>query len=738
VNTGELKALFEGDEAEEPPTSWELNALAPTGDEEQPTFDDFTFDFGSPEAEAEPDSPPAVRDSRPAWMVDAPDEEDEPDLGVIGSGAAIHDDIPDWMHDAMFTAEADDSENMDWLRDELFDSKTAAELKSELSQDDSFDWLTAADTKVDEAESSTPQGGEYQSDANEGVDDFPFGAADAQPDAPTRVSLARTLDEAGFDWLDEPRANAPEAASAEWLTAPPDVQREDDLSAAPMFYTESRNGGWNMTDNPQPPEKNEDSLDWLSNVENDYAANSEFDMPELDSLAPDEDDIPDWMSQMDEQESDEDSSLSAADIPDWLLQSDDSQSEDLDSQGEVEEEMGWLSEFAPAIEEAAEEDLSWLSDMNSEAKLSDLYEPPKAAFSAGTSEPADEFSWLSEEKPEPVDPNQTPEWLVALEEANEQGLAETKLSYQFDQFGFQKQTEPEVEPAADTPDWLAELQPAAASEPEIEAEAEPLTDTPDWLAELQPAAASEPEIEAEAEPLTDTPDWLAELQPAAASEPEVEAEAEPLTDTPDWLAELETDGAEVTTASDSAEDAFDWYDEAKSEDEPAVDETPEWLQVLSEDSADEADEALLTEAAPDQGESGVTVGAGAAVVSAVMSEFEDEIAAPAPAENAPDWLNAMVPGLDVDFEAREEEIAEDAVSAGASRRDYEWVIALVEDEAAQTEPAAAYPRYVFTRQPAWLTPPASQTAGQDDDLPEWPTDREKDADQNDDMPEWLR
>jgi hypothetical protein len=55
-------------------------------------------------------------------------------------------------------------------------------------------------------------------------------------------------------------------------------------------------------------------------------------------------------------------------------------------------------------------------------------------------------------------------------------------------------------------------------------------------------------------------------------------------------------------------------------------------------------------------------------------------------------------GLDVDFEAREEEIAEDAVSVEASQRDYEWVIKLVEAEAAQTEPAA-YPRFVFTRQP---------------------------------------
>src|SRR6185369_13475965 len=33
-------------------------------------------------------------------------------------------------------------------------------------------------------------------------------------------------------------------------------------------------------------------------------------------------------------------------------------------------------------------------------------------------------------------------------------------------------------------------------------------------------------------------------------------------------------------------------------------------------------------------------------------------ASPAPASNAPDWLNAMVPGLDVDYDAPEDEPVE--------------------------------------------------------------------------------
>jgi hypothetical protein len=319
--------------------------------------------------------------------------------------------------------------------------------------------------------------------------------------------------------------------------------------------------------------------------------------------------------------------------------------------------------------------------------------------------------------------------LVALEEAGEQGREETKLSYQPD-------IQAEAEPLSDTPDWLAELQPDAVTAADVsdfdldaepEAETELVSDTPDWLAELQPDAAIDAvsdfdldaEPEAEAELVSDTPDWLAELQPE--SEFSVEEEAE----------------AALAAASESSENAFGWSDNrASAEDEPALEETPEWLRTLSEESADEALEEPLTEAELEMAESELI--AEADPVSMLESEFEDEIAAPVAAENAPDWLNAMVPGLDVDYEAREEEIADDSAAVGSSRRDYEWVVALVENEAAQIETEMAYPRFVFTRQPVWLAPPAPQTEEQDDGLPEWPTDQEKDGDQNDDMPEWLR
>jgi hypothetical protein len=137
------------------------------------------------------------------------------------------------------------------------------------------------------------------------------------------------------------------------------------------------------------------------------------------------------------------------------------------------------------------------------------------------------------------------------------------------------------------------------------------------------------------------------------------------------------------------------------------------------------------------------VGAAAAVggAAALMSDInrsrdeqgfpeEEATFAPTPAENAPDWLNAMVPGIDVDTTAGEAEPEEPepvAASTGSSR-DYNWVIEMAENEQNAEAAAVAPPsgsRFVFTRPPAWLS--ASRP---DDKLPDWPSD--------DDMPEWLR
>ncbi len=110
----------------------------------------------------------------------------------------------------------------------------------------------------------------------------------------------------------------------------------------------------------------------------------------------------------------------------------------------------------------------------------------------------------------------------------------------------------------------------------------------------------------------------------------------------------------------------------------------------------------------------------------------------APAENAPDWLNAMVPGLDMDYEVSDDEAGEldyAAENTGAldetlgARSEYGWVIDLVEQEELETEAAPVAvlaeaegesPRFVFRTLPAWFK--HSSSDGSDDDFADWPSD----------------
>jgi len=139
-------------------------------------------------------------------------------------------------------------------------------------------------------------------------------------------------------------------------------------------------------------------------------------------------------------------------------------------------------------------------------------------------------------------------------------------------------------------------------------------------------------------------------------------------------------------------------------------------------------------------------------------ELEETVAAPAPAENAPDWLNAMVPGLDVDYEAPEDAPIESEYIQATTRREdvvatppaheFEWLNEIVAEEA--LEPAqqqVSHRRFVFSRQPAWLRRPVErqdtapvatqQAEDEDDNLLGWL--QEDDADDKDfDLPPWLQ
>ncbi len=298
--------------------------------------------------------------------------------------------------------------------------------------------------------------------------------------------------------------------------------------------------------------------------------------------------------------------------------------------------------------------------------------------------------------------------------------------------------EPEAEPisAADTPDWLSAMQP---DDDEFEPEAEPLAavDQPDWLSSMNIGEESSAEVEPVNAIQDDTPDWLSALQ--ADDEPEAETAAsnddwqpasgddviarvtaDPM---PDWLTEMPV--AEANADEPLSDD--EWNDADDLEPETAND-VPDWLSaVQNKQPADEQptetydwdDNAPLEESMP---------------------------AAPAPASNAPDWLNAMVPGLDVDYDAPEDEpveteflptarqeaiAAEKAAKDAKVRPEFGWLLDIVSEESQQVTVVAdktALRRFVFSRLPTWLRKPTEQ--------PDKPaSDSEAD---NVDIPPWLQ
>ena len=129
-------------------------------------------------------------------------------------------------------------------------------------------------------------------------------------------------------------------------------------------------------------------------------------------------------------------------------------------------------------------------------------------------------------------------------------------------------------------------------------------------------------------------------------------------------------------------------------------------------------------------------------------QWEDETAeesrpaAPAPASNAPDWLNAMVPGLDVDYDAPEDEPVETEflptnkttsaapAKEGKTRPEFGWLLDIVSEESQQVTVVAdktALRRFVFSKLPTWLRKPTEQRdkspAGESEadnvDIPPW-------------------
>jgi tetratricopeptide (TPR) repeat protein len=202
----------------------------------------------------------------------------------------------------------------------------------------------------------------------------------------------------------------------------------------------------------------------------------------------------------------------------------------------------------------------------------------------------------------------------------------------------------------------------------------------------------------------------------------------------DSPAELSAVAAELS--ADEMQDDDDWLD---IEDDPLPDTPPVYEDPLAADEFDNVAHDPFSTGAVDS-------------VDGQQDESSpqtDDVPAEQAAPNIPDWLNAMVPGLDVDYEAEEdapleqEYLPETPEYTGPEvEPGFRWVEDIISEESQQvpvlaSEAAAAAssePRFKFTRQPAWLKitrkpawmkrdtaaePEAPAAADDDSDLPEW-------------------
>jgi tetratricopeptide (TPR) repeat protein len=341
-------------------------------------------------------------------------------------------------------------------------------------------------------------------------------------------------------------------------------------------------------------------------------------------------------------------------------------------------------------------------------------------------------------------------------------------------------TEPMSEEADTHTDWLSAAEPLAF----------------DPLEEAAPAVETNPELSWDEEEVYDEAQAVM-LEEGAPADPEpassINAFADSLINSgetqniPDWMNDLTSDApiSEAFAAQgepDLAEDAMnDWLPEAEAE-QPADDEaeaepeaeTPDWLSAampvaaaaVTASALADFDEDVLTQSADDVEEAAwdfeVEDAGASSLYGEVLESSESEAAADSVTlneeadayytafedavpeneisyegeTNAPDWLNAMVPGLDIDTtvgtsnieDLLDEDTNEETEEAKALPEDFEWLNEIVDEESrsdtAVAVTAAQAPRFVFSRPPRWLRRllelrrQPSEPAD-DDDLPAW-------------------
>ena len=498
------------------------------------------------------------------------------------------------------------------------------------------------------------------------------------------------------DWRDEDEQAAADSSAPNWLGEIADVEGQPDDA---------------------PAAANEEVPEWLAALGPTYAQPESLaaeQSPALDTPSEaDENAAFSWTAQLDDEDENTPPAQpnQAEDFPAWL------HAEELAASSAKEDpNPDWLTDFQTDEETSAESDAPVEADI---PEWLSALQPPEASgapvlSSLGDDEEAEEsdleFGWIDQMIQQEENEAHT---LVGQPEASTP-VAENEISWLPD-FGAEEDEEPAEEESPvglEMPDWLsnlAETETAGANAPETADEVIEV-ETFEWASELEEAEAEEPAavapaaaVEEAAEPEAESFSWEADFQAPAVSA---------VDDTPEWLKDFEMES-----------ELADQPEEEATVVTVQPGEQPEWL---SETLATQAGAVAEPEEAGD-----------------VMSEFEFEFtsdqAEPAavaesehrPAQNAPDWLNAMVPGVDLDYTPETGDSSEPETALPASERrnerDFEWLVDIVEEETQPApEPVMAHapetPRFSFSKPPAWLRGQQASVGRKGDSMADWPSD----------------
>ena len=806
-------------------TKFDDNDIMQGDDPHSIPTEEISFDDLFNESADANDIPADDNDDVMAWLTDMPHETQSPT--TPSAEKSVHttdtDDPLGWLRESGIKL------NTDTLSDEMI-TRTKAATQA-LDPDDPMSWLHAGGielvdenpdelfTPYEKVDSTTLKSGDedpmaWLRDSGVEIDeDMPRKTIIEDDDA--HDDPMAWLSDSGIELLEEDEAPIPTPTAQStplWQednSLLDEMLSMEDLTGQPNMQVASLNTPSSGTDtdwqDTMLDDSSDDFPDWLSDSQptgddDDFS----FDDPQ------DDDDTPDWLMDAKPTDAnfdpdatnigmlfgnDTDDDDSVTDTPDWLMDMKPTES------SVAETDFDFLSDDIDAIAEESDTDFAFAELSSDDDDLADDDDTPdwlSGVTSSDTAEEADTdfaFAELASDHDDLADDDDTPDWLSGVTSSDTAEEADTDFA-----FAELSADDDALADDDDTPDWLTsmgDVEESAAEEAdtdfafaELSADDDALADdddTPDWLTsmgDVEESATEEAdtdfafaELSADDDALADdddTPDWLTNMKPAEAVTEESEEEFDFLADdlgdddslvtedAPEWLMDARPEA--------ETDRALDWLAEDESE-EAVAEDTPSWLSALDDDAQEELtveEEATWLSDESAVGEFDETVPVLAEIGALTLSGEAAELHTPA--ENAPDWLNALVPGLDIDYDADEDAqveqhfLSDEAVVASSAK--FAWLNTIVEAEVNQppmTMPSAKTivtapiptPRrnWSFSRPPAWLTP--SQPTGikpinrvqnplptsdsdfdefdaDDDDVPDWLLD------DNDDEPDFLR